>query len=159
MAGRKRISEKDRFMEKVSPEPNTGCWLWGATAMKNGYGRFSPSGRKSSEHSELAHRAAYRLFVGALPPSNMDLLHACDNPSCVNPEHLSVGTRADNVRDCMAKGRFQQGTRHYKTKLTDEEVCLVRVATGFQWQIAAKFGIRQSQVSRIKSGVRRTASI
>lgn len=83
----------------------SGCWEWQAGAFRRGYGmvnlgRFA-SGR---QHTEYAHRVAYVLAKGAIPAGQV-VMHACDNVACVNPDHLSLGTQGDNVRDCFAKGR------------------------------------------------------
>jgi hypothetical protein len=87
-------------MDKVSPEPNTGCWLWlGAPVDWKGYGRFYRDGA-----AVLAHRAAWGLFRGE--PADLRVLHKCDNPACVNPDHLFLGTQLDNIRDRDAKGRW-----------------------------------------------------
>lgn len=154
MAGRKNMPELDRFMSHVSPEPMSGCWLWAAACMKNGYGQF----RQIHTH-ELAHRASIRLFKGIVPDSKMDVMHSCDNPSCVNPDHLSVGTRTNNMRDSIKKGRFQMGMRHYKVKLSEEQVREIYHATGYQREIATRYGTTQATVCRIKSGVRHAALI
>ena len=82
---------RERFMEKMSPEPNSGCWLWLGFIAKNGYGRF---GIRRTAH--WAHRVAYRLFVGDIP-DGLDLDHLCRTRCCVNPEHLQAVSRKENL--------------------------------------------------------------
>lgn len=89
----------DRFMEKVSPEPNTGCWLWSGSSCDKGYGMFNLNGK-----TVRAHRLSYEIHNGKIA-EGMHILHKCDNPCCVNPEHLSVGTNHDNVKDKLSKRR------------------------------------------------------
>jgi len=123
---------------------NNGCWLWTAYRMKNGYGMF----RTPARH-ELAHRSSFRLFVGAL--DKRDVMHSCDTPACVNPEHLSLGTKTENMQDAKKKGRMRVGERHGRTKLTDEQFEQVKTAPGLQREIAALYGISQGHVSFIRS--------
>lgn len=82
----------DRFMAKVSPEPNTGCWLWTAHLSQTGYGRFAHEGK-----AKEAYRVSYEMFVGEVP-TGLDLDHKCRVRSCVNPDHLEPVTRAVNVQ-------------------------------------------------------------
>ena len=111
--GRRRVERLPRFCSDVRlrfsakwmPEPNTGCWLWlGAASDGMGYGTIGevlPDGSRKSHH---VHRLSYEIHVGPIP-AGMEILHRCDTPLCVNPDHLSVGTHTDNMRDCVAKGR------------------------------------------------------
>lgn len=137
-----------RFMAKVSPEPNTGCWLW--TAADTGwYGTFTIDGVQIS-----APRAAYEMFVGPIPFGRV-LRHKCDVPLCVNPDHLELGTQADNIRDRDVRGRTARGGDDGNAKLTDEIVLEIRrlYAAGFSiTSIGAKFRIDKSNVSFIARG-------
>lgn len=90
-----------RFNRKWTPEPNTGCWLWTKGTHKYGYGFFKYAG------DVTAHRAGYRLYRGPIP-EGMHVLHRCDVPQCVNPDHLFLGTQVDNNKDCAQKGRTQR---------------------------------------------------
>jgi hypothetical protein len=95
---------KEAFMEKVSPEPMSGCWLWTGSSNGNGYGVMRINNKQQG-----AHRVAFELFVGPIPPGLM-ICHKCDNPPCVNPHHLFAGTALDNNRDMFAKGRARTNT-------------------------------------------------
>jgi len=87
----------DRFWNKVNK--TDGCWEWGANRNPSGYGRFRLNGRM-----EVAHRVGYSLAFGQIP-DGLFILHSCDNPPCVNPSHLRAGTKADNMRDMVQRGR------------------------------------------------------
>ncbi len=97
----KRQPIRERFFSKVSLEDERGCWLWLGPTGRGDYGMFFAGGDR---HNVLAHRWAYEQFVGEIP-SGLLVLHHCDEPKCVNPQHLWLGTQADNVQDCIAKGR------------------------------------------------------
>jgi hypothetical protein len=145
MAGKIKQSEVERFMSHVHKH-DSGCWLWTAYCLKkNGYGFF----RTPARH-ELAHRVSYRLFNGQLDAR--DVMHKCDTPNCVNPEHLALGTRLENMQDAKRKGRMCFGERHGRSKLTDEQVESIRKSNKLQREIASEFGITQSHVSYLKSG-------
>lgn len=143
MVSKPRLPEAERFMSKVHKAEN-GCWLWVAYRMKNGYGLFRTPAR-----NELAHRVAYRLFNGALDAR--DVMHACDNPACVNPAHLNLGTRKENMQDAKRKLRMRVGETHGRAKLTDDQVEFARTAPGLQREIAALLGVSQGHISFIRS--------
>lgn len=98
---RKHKSLKERFLKKVGPPDANGCWNWLAGMNTNGYGVMG----------KLGHRVAWELFNGPIPV-NMCVLHHCDNPRCVNPAHLFIGTQNDNMQDMIKKGRGATGDRH-----------------------------------------------
>lgn len=89
----------ERILKHIYPEPNTGCWLWGFTTNEGGYGYV-----KHELRMQLAHRVVYESERGPIQ-SGLCLLHSCDTPACVNPDHLSPGTRRDNNLDARRKGR------------------------------------------------------
>jgi hypothetical protein len=97
-----------RFESKYIPEPNSGCWLWLATNVRNGdastHGQFWVGTRKNGT-MKLAHRVSYELYVGPIP-EGMNVNHRCDTASCVNPDHLQIGTQAENVREAVERGVF-----------------------------------------------------
>lgn len=94
-----------RFWAKVSKTDT--CWLWTACTTHRGYGRLQVDG-----HALLAHRIAYALAY-APPPNDMLVCHHCDNPTCVRPDHLFLGTPLDNRTDCIRKGRNPTGDQHW----------------------------------------------
>ena len=135
-----------RFEAKITVNPITGCWEWTASQNPDGYGQFKLNGRR-----EKAHRVAHVLYIGEIP-KGMCVLHRCDNPSCVNPEHLFLGTHADNVKDKVAKGRAAKGEKNGRAKLTKEAVLHIRKRTMLQREYARLYGVDQTTVSKIQLG-------
>lgn len=128
------------------------CWPFAGYTDKDGYGRI-PVSDHSRVHYLRATHVAYELHTGAPVPDSMLIMHTCDNPPCVNPNHLRLGTVLENNRDRAEKDRSCQGERHTQTQLTEELVREIRrmYATGAysQQKIANQFGISQATVGRI----------
>ena len=139
---------KERFERFVSPEPNTGCWLWTGAHDASGYGHFGVA----SSTPNRAHRVAYRLYCGEIPPGAI-VRHKCDTPACVNPNHLLLGSSADNASDRSERGRTAVGERNGKSKLTPELVRKIRGMTNLSERaIAAQIGVHRGAVSAVLSG-------
>lgn len=105
---------EQRFLQKVVCKLETGCWIWQGDRNKFGYGMFGIKSGGPGANSVRAHRLSYELFVGPIP-SDLNVLHNCpggDNPSCVRPDHLFLGTKVDNAIDMLRKGR---GTARFST--------------------------------------------
>lgn len=98
-------SLKDRFLSKI--KKTKGCWLWTACKNKAGYGTVY-IGEKNKQ-SYLAHRYSYKLKYGSIG-KNISVCHKCDNPSCVRPSHLFLGTHQDNSDDCKKKNRMRRAS-------------------------------------------------
>jgi len=92
---------KDMFWSRV--ELADGCWLWTGTADKNGYGTVTARIYRSKSYNFKAHRLSWYLYNG--DPGDSLVMHTCDNPPCVNPDHLFLGTNQDNMTDMLQKGR------------------------------------------------------
>lgn len=93
------------------------CWEWDGPTTGGGYGTLSVDG----EH-DYSHRVAWEVAHGRRLPDGAVVRHACDNPVCVNPTHLRVGSQVDNMQDCVERSRFRRGNRHPNSKLTFEQV-------------------------------------
>ena len=135
----------ERLANRSKLDPVTGCINWTGTAVR-GYGRIRVGPREV-----LTHRLAFELARGPIP-AGLEVLHRCDNPSCMNPEHLRVGTHTDNMRDMAAKGRSgdQRGLRNGRARLTPDDVFAIRASTGGTAAVAAQFGIAQDYVRQIR---------
>lgn len=143
-----------RLMSKVDKK-QTGCWEWTGAKRKKGYGSFQWGGKPWA-----AHRAAWTMFRGPIP-EGLVVCHRCDNPPCINPDHLFIGTARDNVGDAIAKGRrprMQQvrraiGENHGRALLTEDDVRFIRShrALGSR-SLAMRFGVARSTVKNVLAG-------
>lgn len=132
---------------------NDGCWEWIGLKYPAGYGYFclyvsgKKYGMRSNRYAWMRHRGP--ILTGLL------VLHSCDNRSCVNPDHLWLGTNDENMADMVRKKRQMHGERHHKCRLTLQQVREIRALDGqlSQAKIGAIYGIRQSHVHRILRGL------
>lgn len=134
---------EERFFAKVAVR-ESGCHEWIGSLMPNGYGQIHKDGKTA-----YAHRVAYELAYG---PTNLFVLHSCDNRKCVNPTHLFEGTFAENMQDMVDKQRQAAGDRSGRRKLSSEQVRCIRSEVGLHREIASKYGVTPSLVSMIRSG-------
>jgi len=119
-----------RFWSYVDKTDPSGCWVWIGALHSDGYGKLWWEGR----HSYIAHRAAYEISLGDIP-EGMCVCHKCDNPPCVNPDHLFLATHKDNMRDMVTKGRARggspkgtfEGERNPGVKISTEAVLAIRL--------------------------------
>lgn len=145
----------ERFWAKI--EKTETCWLWTGATTHGGYGVISKG--RAIEGDLRAHVLAYELTHGKVP-DGMNVCHTCDNPPCVRPDHLFLGTQKDNVLDAIAKGRqinppIKRGEEHGMVKLTAAQVIQIREelkAGNSQTDIARRYNVTQAAISLIKLG-------
>ena len=138
------IPIKNRLLAHIKIDVN-GCWNWTGRRSRYGYGQFG-------KDAVGAHRVSWTELRGPIPEGHF-VCHSCDNPPCINPDHLFLGMPKDNTRDMIDKGRSKHpnGQDASTAKLTAENVAEIRKSALSQSEIARKFGITQSNVSRIRS--------
>lgn len=146
----RRKSAAQRFEEKF--EKSDGCWLWRSAVGSRGYGIFwAGAGRKSV----MAHRFAYELAHGREPDPSLVIMHSCDNPVCVNPAHLSLGTILENALDAQRKGRLAVGERNGGgKKLTYLQVVQIKGSASeiSGAELARRLGVSKYVVNAIRRG-------
>lgn len=137
------------FYSKVKINSDDACWEWESGVDKDGYGKF-----QFRENPWRAHRVSWTIYNGEIP-EGMYVCHKCDNPTCVRPSHLWLGTDADNIHDMDEKGRRtpQSGEQNNASRLTKAQVIEIRELYAntdmFQWEIAEKFGVSRELVGQI----------
>ena len=150
----------DRFMDKVAVADN-GCWEWQGYKSRQ-YGAFYIHGKDTR-----AHRWSYQHHVGEIP-DRMCVCHKCDNPICVNPDHLFLGTQRDNMNDMVAKGRQGKGEKNRHNKLSERDAVLAKLLLkrhppsrvssqagyGVCRFLARWFGVTNTAISKINVGKR-----
>ena len=144
----RHVSFEDRFNLQHTKTPT--CWPWTGHTKKNGYGVIKKDGV-----SMFAHRASWEFHKSPIP-EGLCVLHKCDNPPCVKPDHLFLGTHADNTADMLSKGRDvpPRGERSGTAKLTWVKVAEIRKLKGSltQKEVAKQFGVTPSTISYVQSG-------
>jgi len=145
------LSLVERFWSKV--QKSEGCWTWKAGFYRTGYGAFHVKRKK-----RFAHRVAYEFEIGPIPVGKV-VMHTCDNPACVRPEHLRVGDQAENVADMIQKKRDRRpnlkGAENGRAKLTEEDVREIRRrlrAGATQTELALEYGVALSNIGHIVHG-------
>lgn len=160
---RPRKTVEERFRAIGWTTTDKGCWEWNGARNPRGYGQLSAGPRDSEGKSWplYAPRVSWELENGPIP-DGMVACHKCDNPPCVNPGHLFLGTRADNNADMAAKRRTRNGERRPQHKLTDAQVRQIRVryeAGGVsQRALADEYGVSQAAISLVVHSKRRAAA-
>jgi hypothetical protein len=135
------------FWDKVN-KTNT-CWEWEGSKIPKGYGRFCYQGKQW-----YTHILSYELHYGPYDKTKC-ICHTCDNPSCVNPSHLFLGTYSDNMQDCISKARHKHGKfpgeLNKSVKLTEEQVLTIRATPGPNRLIAQQYGVSKYCIDEIKT--------
>lgn len=149
---------RDRLMQYVQADPETGCWNWVGALTQSGYGQAWVGGRKC-----VASRIMYELANEPIPEGVvLYVCHRCDNPRCVNPDHLFLGDHAANMADAKAKGRMQRGEARAMSRLTESQVIAIRqkIAEGAQSlrSIAREFGVSHETIRKVRTGWRHVAA-
>lgn len=144
----KHATQVERFWEKV--RKTSSCWLWTGQCHGPGYGRLDTFAPKRTV--SYAHRLSWQLHFGPIP-DGLSVCHHCDNPPCVNPAHLFLGTQSENSRDMQKKGRNAKGATFRNAKLTEATVREIRAryAAGgiVQQNLADQFGVSISQINGV----------
>ncbi len=136
-----------RLLESRSKKMPSGCVEWIGPRSRYNYGVFSSSimGRMG------AHRASWILHRGVIP-DRISVLHSCDNPPCVNPNHLKLGDHHDNMKDRKANGNYCKGSKHFNSKLNEESVSKIYSDSRTDGEIAKEFNIHRTVVLDIRNG-------
>lgn len=157
---RARAGLEERLRRQIDKRGPDECWPWTARSRTAGYGVIAPAGRGSQK--VLAHRAAWEMAHGPIPdggpwPHGYVVMHTCDNRLCCNPAHLRLGTQADNVADMDAKRRrkavVRLGEAHHTTKITADDVRLIRSGKHTNKELAERFGMHPGSIKNIKRGM------
>ncbi len=144
------VDVKARLLERHLKD-GSGCWLWAGEVRKSGYGVMSIHRKQVG-----VHRASYEAFIGPVP-EGMFVCHTCDVKTCINPEHLWVGSQQDNMNDKVNKGRQTKGEGHGMHKLEEPQVVEIKTMLSkgvSQLDVAKMFSVHKSTISLIARGKR-----
>ena len=142
------IQPHDVFEDRF--EKRDGCWEWQGTRNEYGYGIFLLPGEKPVR----AHRYSYEFYIAPIPDEKI-IMHTCDNPPCVNPAHLRIGTKAENNADTARKRRHNYGLAHWNGRLSNADVAAIRASNEPRAVLAKRYGVDYSHIWRIKAGIHR----
>lgn len=134
-----------RFWSKVRKTSEQGCWEWINPTHPFGYGRFGCDKKK-----HLSHRLSYQLHYGPITTKDC-VLHKCDNPRCVNPKHLFLGSRADNAQDRTQKGRTLKGSKVPTSKFTEAQVQAIRISSKSNKELAIEYQTKYGTIWAIRN--------
>jgi hypothetical protein len=143
-----KLTMREKLLLHVEASNPCACWKWTARKNASGYGVCAaPAGKGNA----LAHRVAWEAFVGPIP-DGLEVCHHCDTPDCINPDHLFIGTHAENMADCRMKGRAQgnPGEKNGRNKLTEENVRFIRTAHGSHSALARRFDVSHTLIRFIR---------
>ena len=149
---RARGTVEERFFTGFSKSDN-GCWNWQRRLVGKGYGTIGLGGKGAKQ--KLVHRLSYEIHKGPIP-EGMVVMHKCDNPRCVNPDHLEAGTQSQNIKDAFARGRKinlpsgLKGDDHGASKLTSEQVLSIRASSLSLNELSALYGVSRSAIERVR---------
>ena len=150
----RKYTLRERFEAKYVPVTESGCWLWVGAVRKYKGGRFEYGVINDKFTLLSAHRLSYELHKGKIP-KGMSVLHTCDVSCCVNPDHLFVGTRADNIADMDRKKRrvILRGEQSTNAKVTSDQVRAIRTSPTISRILAVQYNCSSSLIRRIKRRV------
>lgn len=140
---------RDRLLAGVKVQPG-GCWLWFGRTKSGGYGVIASVCYGNRSRAILAHRASWLVHKGAIP-AGLLVLHKCDVPACVNPDHLFLGTQRDNLDDMTGKGRRTVGEHVGRGVLTEKMVREIRKSSDLGTHLADRYGVSHSLISQARS--------
>lgn len=151
MARLHKLTNLERLERRFDlSRPKDECWEWdGVKSDRSGYGLIQIEGRRVR-----VHRLSYEVHVGPIP-DGMIVRHTCDNPPCLNPQHLKLGTHDDNMRDMKSRGRSSRGVARSNHKLTDNQVLeIFRRTSDANRTLAREYGVSEWTIQHIRSGKR-----
>ena len=151
---REEAVQRSDLTDRIKIDEDTGCWVWLGAKTQRGYGQI---GRKieGKQTIIMAHRASYAAFKGVIP-TGINVCHECDNPPCINPDHLFLGTQADNLQDAAHKGRIERGSQKHNAVLIEGQVLKIKhaLANGVsQAQLAQDYSVSPNVIFRINAGM------
>lgn len=146
----KKHTRQTCFYDYISPEPNSGCWLWMGPDNGRGYGRVWAK-NVIGKRAAYAHHISLLFERGIAVADGHVVRHRCDIGFCVNPDHLSVGTQIDNIADRQARSRQARGTRTAQCRLTPEAIHDIRSRAVPQAEYAKRYGVTPGHICRIQS--------